>query len=270
MSLGVVLRATNRGSHTHNLLNNLPRNDVGFQVARLHTEGVHESVTQEVSRIMIMHRGLIGIWLADVRARHTWTVAIPTFKVELILEKTLGKICDCSRLMFLAQSAIDGRKTSFAAVVTLSFESNSVLQSNSWVLYEETQVQVAQLADSVIKMHCGSSLFTGHVPTHPFPEASPDPNLTLTQTLDLTQGRVGTWPATEQGPALPSEVRSTPTWAPPTHNPLSCSDERSKREPSFLLLAFHFSDQLLLDQPVFYHTGRHSPPIQNPPVIHII
>ena len=26
--------------------------------------------------------------------------------------------------------------------------------------------------------------------THPFPEASPDPNLTLTQTPDLTQGRV--------------------------------------------------------------------------------
>ena len=46
----------------------------------------------------------------------------------------------------------------------------------------------------------GSSLFTVHVPTHPFPEASPDTNPTLTQTLDLTQGRVGTWAATEQGP----------------------------------------------------------------------
>ena len=44
----------------------------------------------------------------------------------------------------------------------------------------------------------GSSLVTGHVPTHPSPEASPDPNPTLTQTLDLTQGRVSTWPATEQ------------------------------------------------------------------------
>ena len=46
----------------------------------------------------------------------------------------------------------------------------------------------------------GSSLVTGHVSSYPFPEASPDPNLTLTQTLDLTQGRVGMWPATEQGP----------------------------------------------------------------------
>ena len=46
----------------------------------------------------------------------------------------------------------------------------------------------------------GSSLFMGHIPTHPFPEASPDPNPTLTQTLDLTQGRGGTWPASEQGP----------------------------------------------------------------------
>ena len=27
----------------------------------------------------------------------------------------------------------------------------------------------------------------------------PTPKLTLTQTLDLTQGRVGTWPETEQG-----------------------------------------------------------------------
>ena len=32
----------------------------------------------------------------------------------------------------------------------------------------------------------------GHVPTHPFLEASPDANLTLTQILGLTQGRVGT------------------------------------------------------------------------------
>ena len=29
-----------------------------------------------------------------------------------------------------------------------------------------------------------------------FPEAIPEPKLTLTQTLDLFQGRVGTWPAT--------------------------------------------------------------------------
>ena len=40
----------------------------------------------------------------------------------------------------------------------------------------------------------------GHIPTHPFPEASPDPNLALTQTLNLTQGRVGTCPGTKQGP----------------------------------------------------------------------
>ena len=52
----------------------------------------------------------------------------------------------------------------------------------------------------------GSSLVTGHVPTHPFPEASADLNLTLTQTLDLTQGRVGTWPATEQGPLKSSVI----------------------------------------------------------------
>ena len=39
----------------------------------------------------------------------------------------------------------------------------------------------------------------GHVPTHPSPEACPDPNPTFTQTLDLTQGRVGTWLATKQG-----------------------------------------------------------------------
>ena len=35
---------------------------------------------------------------------------------------------------------------------------------------------------------------------------SPDPNLSLTQTLDLTQGRVGTWPTTEQGPLIYSFV----------------------------------------------------------------
>ena len=46
-----------------------------------------------------------------------------------------------------------------------------------------------------------SSLDMDHVPTHPFPEASPDPNPTLTQTLDLTQERVGTSPTTEQGQA---------------------------------------------------------------------
>ena len=55
----------------------------------------------------------------------------------------------------------------------------------------------------------GSTLVTGHVPTHPFPEASPDPNLTLTQTLDLIQGRVGTWPATEQGP---NGLTATAVW----------------------------------------------------------
>ena len=38
----------------------------------------------------------------------------------------------------------------------------------------------------------GSSLVTGHFPAHPITEASPDPNRTLTQTLDLTQGRVCT------------------------------------------------------------------------------
>ena len=45
-----------------------------------------------------------------------------------------------------------------------------------------------------IKFHLESKVsspVTGNVPTHPFLEASPDPNLTLTQTLDLTQGRVG-------------------------------------------------------------------------------
>ena len=54
----------------------------------------------------------------------------------------------------------------------------------------------------------GSSLVTGHVPTHPSPEASPEPNQTLTQTLDLTQGRGGAWPATEQGPTT---ITSTTT-----------------------------------------------------------
>ena len=52
----------------------------------------------------------------------------------------------------------------------------------------------------------------GHVPIHPFPEAGPDPNPTLTQTLDLTQGRVGTWPATKQGQAwLRATSLSTPS-----------------------------------------------------------
>ena len=49
----------------------------------------------------------------------------------------------------------------------------------------------------------------GHVPTHPFPEASPDPNLTLIQTLDLSQGRVGMWPTTEQGPIF---ITQTHNW----------------------------------------------------------
>ena len=49
----------------------------------------------------------------------------------------------------------------------------------------------------------GSRLVMGHVPTHPFPETSPDPTLALSQTLDLTQGKVGTWPATEQVLYLP-------------------------------------------------------------------
>ena len=40
----------------------------------------------------------------------------------------------------------------------------------------------------------------GHVPTHPFPDVIPNPDLTLTQTLNLTQETVGTWPATEQSP----------------------------------------------------------------------
>ena len=46
----------------------------------------------------------------------------------------------------------------------------------------------------------GSSLVTAtYLPTPPV--ASPRPiNPTLTQTLDLTHGRVGTWPATKQGP----------------------------------------------------------------------
>ena len=58
---------------------------------------------------------------------------------------------------------------------------------------------------------CLSSLFTGHVPTHPFPEACPDPNPTLTQTLGLTQGRVGTLPTTKQGQAcLQATSLSTP------------------------------------------------------------
>ena len=49
----------------------------------------------------------------------------------------------------------------------------------------------------------GSSLVTSHVLSHPFLEAIPDPNLTLTKTLDL-----GTWPATEQGPNSVVDVLS--------------------------------------------------------------
>ena len=45
----------------------------------------------------------------------------------------------------------------------------------------------------------GSSLVAGHIPTHPFLEADPNPDPTLSQTLNLTWGRVGKWPATEQG-----------------------------------------------------------------------
>ena len=43
-----------------------------------------------------------------------------------------------------------------------------------------------------------SSLVEGHVPTHPSLEA--DPNPILTQTLNLTQGRVGAWLTTVHGP----------------------------------------------------------------------
>ena len=42
----------------------------------------------------------------------------------------------------------------------------------------------------------GSSLVAGHVPTHPFPEAIPDPNLTLTQTgSSLVTSHVPTHPS---------------------------------------------------------------------------
>ena len=54
----------------------------------------------------------------------------------------------------------------------------------------------------MVRNRARSSLATGHVPTHSFPVASPDPNPTLTQNLDLAQGRVGTWPATERGPKV--------------------------------------------------------------------
>ena len=47
-------------------------------------------------------------------------------------------------------------------------------------------------AECVTSFATDWSLVTGHVPTHPFPEVSPDPNLTLTQTLHPTRGRVGT------------------------------------------------------------------------------
>ena len=47
----------------------------------------------------------------------------------------------------------------------------------------------------------GSSLITGHIPAHPFPEAI---TLTLTQTLDQSQRRVGTWPTTEHVPRTAS------------------------------------------------------------------
>ena len=46
----------------------------------------------------------------------------------------------------------------------------------------------------LLMLNLGSSLVVAHVPTHPFPKAIPDPYLTLTQTLDLTQGRGGMWP----------------------------------------------------------------------------
>ena len=51
---------------------------------------------------------------------------------------------------------------------------------------------------------------------NPFPEATPDPSLTLTQILDLTQGRIGTWPATEQD-------RIKPGYGPRPYPPLPWS-----------------------------------------------
>ena len=80
----------------------------------------------------------------------------------------------------------------------------------------------------------GLSLVTGHVPTHPFPVAIPGPNLTLTQTLDLNQGRVGTWPAMSKiGSSLVTGHIPTPiTEAIPdpnlTLNPNSCGPQLSK------------------------------------------
>ena len=64
---------------------------------------------------------------------------------------------------------------------------------------------LSRILASIRHFDSGSSLVAGHVPTHPFLEANPDP--TLTQTLNLTWGRVGTWPATEQGPWFPILLR---------------------------------------------------------------
>ena len=75
-----------------------------------------------------------------------------------------------------------------------------VVKQARLVRLQQVFKQHAQRKDSLAR-EGGSSLVTGHIPTHPFLVASPDPNPALTQTLDLSQGRVGTWPATERGPA---------------------------------------------------------------------
>ena len=70
--------------------------------------------------------------------------------------------------------------------------------SLGWMLslWKNQEIVLMENPSRSVRM-VGSCLVMGHVPTHPFPVASPDPNPTLTQTVDLSQGRVGTWPATE-------------------------------------------------------------------------
>ena len=90
----------------------------------------------------------------------------------------------------------------------------------------------------------GSSLFPGNVPTHTFPEASPDLNPTLTQTLDLTQGRVGTWSAAEQG--LKSSVSH------PTENAIEIENQTIKKTSTVCMICVQGISHVLCSYTVGY------------------
>ena len=160
---------------------------------------------------MFLQGGVGGGW------GEGWSTSVRTAIFPFVVGDFFSSLLFWSVFFFFFSTPMNGRSIAtgtsdfwfenWTLIITFSekiiVKGDLPFQVYSFVKYEDNVISFFH-SNSIQYLRCVMIqslihiLFMGHVPTHPFPDASPDPNLTLTQTLDLTQGRVGTWPAIEQ------------------------------------------------------------------------